>query len=139
MKFQSSAVVSTSSTTSPVTTPSLVSGASMNLTAEPFVPKSIPIKNKSIRTSTGPPLVRAVSKGFKPRGRCKTEEPILIYMAFNIKHKNARNTNSICMRHTSFTISKCKNQRKNIICSVKVYSTLCTMTHNLRAKKLPQF
>ena len=118
MKFQTSAVVSTSSTTSPVTTPGLVSGASMNPTAEPFVPKSIPINNKSIRTSTGPALVisavRAVSKGFKLRGRCKTEEPILIYMAFNIKHKNARNTNSICMRHTSFTTSKCKNQRKNI-------------------------
>ena len=44
--FQSSAIVSISSTTTPVITPALVSGASMNSTARPFVPKSVPIKEE---------------------------------------------------------------------------------------------
>ena len=42
VKFQSSAIVSTSSTTTPVTTPALVSGVSMNPTARLFVPKECP-------------------------------------------------------------------------------------------------
>jgi len=49
VKFQSSAMVSTSSTTTPVTTPTLVSGVNMNPTARPFVPKSIPIKEEEYR------------------------------------------------------------------------------------------
>ena len=49
LKFQSSAMVSTSSTTTPVTTPTLVSGASMNSTARPFVPKSVPINEEEYK------------------------------------------------------------------------------------------
>ena len=54
--FQSSAIVSISSMTTPVTTPALVSGASMNSTARPFVPKSVPTKEEC-KTSTKPPLM----------------------------------------------------------------------------------
>ena len=47
VKFQSSAIVG--STTTPVTTPALVSAASMNPTARPFVPKSVPIKEEEYK------------------------------------------------------------------------------------------
>ena len=49
VKFQSSAIVSTSSTTTPVTTPALVSDASMNPIARPFVPESVPIKEEEYK------------------------------------------------------------------------------------------
>ena len=47
VKFQSSAIVG--STTTPVTTPALVSAASMNPTARPFVPKRVPIKEEEYK------------------------------------------------------------------------------------------
>ena len=41
----------------------------------------------------------------------------------------------MCIRHTSFMTSKCKNQGKNEICSVKIYGAPCTVMHDLRARK----
>ena len=55
MKFQSSAIVSTSSTTTPVTTPALVSGVSMNPTARPFAPKSVSIKEEEYKDKNETP------------------------------------------------------------------------------------
>ena len=49
VKFQSSAMVGTSLTTTPVTTPALVSGASMNPTARPFFSKRVPIKEEEYK------------------------------------------------------------------------------------------
>ena len=48
VKFQSSAIVSTISTTTSVTTPISVSAASMNPAAEPFDPRNPTIKEEEI-------------------------------------------------------------------------------------------
>ena len=58
VKFQSSAMVGTSLTITPVTTPALVSGASMNPTARPFFfQRGSPLKKKSIKKSTKSSLI----------------------------------------------------------------------------------
>ena len=49
VKFHCSAIVSTISTTTPATTPALVSDASMNPTARPFVPKRVPFKEEEYK------------------------------------------------------------------------------------------
>ena len=49
VKFQCLAIVSNSSTTTPVTTPALVSGVSKNPTVRPFASRSVPIGDEEYR------------------------------------------------------------------------------------------
>ena len=55
VKFQGSAFVSTVTATPPVATPILVSTASMNPAAQPFVPRNLPMKEEDHREEYGTP------------------------------------------------------------------------------------
>ena len=57
VKFQCSAIVSNSSTTTPVTTPALVSGVSRNPTVRPFASRSVPIEDEEYREKYETPLI----------------------------------------------------------------------------------